>query len=411
MRICILLAVWVAASAADQPAAEPASTAGGDGFVTALTHAPAVLAAQERITAARRAEGAAGRLPDPMLGAGLSRTSTAMDSWPMYGVAIEQPLPRWGERAAERAQAGAESAASVAELMDVLGETAAEVATLLAEAGSARARSALVDAQISRSSSVRAAAESRVASGTGSSAELLAVTSRLAALAVERATLQREAVDAEEEARGRLGLPATAPLPPFAAPDHAAIVADRVPGILAARAREAGAAAMFEAARATRHPETAVGLRYEREEQPGDPMDTVGIEFRVSLPVWQGASRDLELAASARQRAARRDEAGWRFRIRTVLGRAERAAEVAAAARTAARDTAGRLDAEYAAVIRAAAVQGGVGLVQALDILDRLAEAERQVIEAEAAARLAEAGLWRLAPPSIPVPDPAASTP
>ena len=259
----------------------------------------------------------------------------------------------------------------------------------------------LVEGQIARATSLQATIAARVAAGTAAIAEQLGVKSRLAALTVERDTIQRMAIDAEQEVRGRLGMPPTAPLPPFTAPDQAAVTLDRVPGVLAAQAKTAEADAMFSEARASRYPETAIGLRYEREEKPGDPMDTIGVQVSVSLPVWQGASSDLEEAAHARRRAARQEATGWQFRAQSLLGRADRAGIVAAAARTAAKETKARLDVEYDAMIRAAATQNGANLVSVLDVLDRLSEAERLVIEAEAAARQANASLWRLAPPDL----------
>ena len=174
--------------------------------------------------------------------------------------------------------------------------------------------------------------------------------------------------------------------------------AERIPGVLMARAKGGESAAMIQEAQASRSPETSIGLRYEREEAPSEPMDTVGLQVRVSLPVWRGASDDLEESARFRQRAARRDEAAAQAKARSLVGRAERAATVAIAARAAAQSTQGRLDAEYASLIRTAAIQG-TGLMPVLEVLDRLGEAEFQVIEAEAAARLAAASLWRLAPP------------
>lgn len=398
MRTCLLFIIAAGLAAADAVVPVPVQAA----FLRSLAGAPAIQAAQERILASRRAAGAAGRLPDPMLGAGYARKSTAMQRWPMYDVVLEQPLPRWGERDAMRDKAAAETAMSEAELQESLGEIAAEVATLLAEADAARAKLALVEAQIARATTLQATVAARVAAGTAAIAEPLGVRSRLAALTVERDTMRRMAADAEQEARGRLGMAPDTPLPPFAAPERAALALDRVPGVRTAQARSAEADAMLGEARAGRYPETAVGVRYEREQQPGDPMDTVGVEVRVSLPVWQGASADLEEAARARRRAAQREIAGWRFRAQSLLGRAERAATVAASARAAAQDTRARLDAEYDAMIRAAATRGGADLISLLDVLDRLGDAERMVVEAEAAARQAEAGLWRLAPPDLP---------
>lgn len=390
----------VAATPAPAPATQ-ATPADKAAFLRSLALSPAVQAAQERILASRRAAGAAGRLPDPMLTAGYARKSTSMERWPMYDAMLEQPLPRWGERDAMRAKASAETAMSEAELQEALGETAAEVAAMLADADAARATLTLVEGQISRAISLQSTISARVAAGTAAIAEQLAVKSRLAALTVERDTMQRMVTDAEQEVRGRLGMLPTAPLPPFTAPERTTLKLDRVPGVLAAHAKIADAESMFSEAHASRYPETSVGVRYEREQQPGEPMDTIGLQFSVSLPVWQNASNDLEEAALARRRAAHREATGWQFRAQTLLGRAERAETVATTARTAAQETKARLDAEYDAMIRTAATQNGSSLISVLDVLDRLSDAERMVIDAEAAARQANASLWRLAPPDL----------
>lgn len=414
MRTYLLIAASLSALLAVEDATVPAlssatpspiaqTNAGQTAFLRSLASAPVIQAAQERVLAARRSANAAGRLPDPMLGGGYSRRSSTMDRWPMYEAMLEQPLPRWGERDAMRAKAAAETAMSEAELLDMLGETAAEVAAMLAEAEAARARLALTEAQINRVNALQATIAARVAAGTSGIAEQLGVKSRLAALIVERDTMQRMVADAEQDVRGRLGMTATMPLPPFTAPDRTSLTLDRVPGVLAAQAKTADADAMFREARASRYPETSIGLSYEREEVPEDPMNTIGLTFRISLPVWQNASSHLEESASARRRAAQRDAAGWQYRAQSLLGRAERASTVAATARKAAQDTKARLDVEYDAMIRAAAVQNGTNLIAVLEVLDRVSDAERMVIEAEAAAHQAGASLWRLTPPDLSI--------
>lgn len=411
MRLCLLVAASLSALLAEEaalpaPTTIPVSRTQTSNtaqvvFIRILAQAPSIQAAQERILAFRGAARAAGRLPDPMLSGGYARTSNSSDRWPVYGAMLEQPLPRWGEHDAIRAKAAAELTMSEAELQDHLGETAAEIATMLAEADAARAKLTVVDGQMTRAKAIQATIAARVAAGTASLADQLGVRSRLAALQVERDTMSRMVKDAEQDVLGQLGLPPTASLPPFFAPDRTMVMLARVPGILMADAKGAEAEAMFDEARATRYPETVVGLRFEREREPGNSMKTIGVTFSVSLPVWQGASADLEEAAVAHRRAARREAANWQFRAQAVLGRAERASAVAASARAAAQDTKTRLDTEYDAMIRAASINGGTNLISILDVVDRLSDAERMVIDAEAAARQAEASLWRLAPPDL----------
>jgi outer membrane protein TolC len=392
---CLAAALGAAEPAASGPAAREV-------FLRHLAKAPVVAAARERLAAADHAAGAAGRLPDPMLSAGYSRVNDRMARWPMREFGLEQALPRWGERDARRAQATAGRAMADAELAGALGELAAEVAGLLVEAEAARSRLGLVRRQAGRADAIAAAAAARTAAGRGGAAEQLAAASRVAALAVEVAALERLTADAEDAVRARLALAAQAPLPPFAAPDQAAAARERLPPELTARARTAEAEAMRREARAGRFPETAVGVLYGREDQPGGAMTTIGVELRVALPVWQGAAADLERAAAARVRAARHEAEDAVRRAQASWARAQRARAVATRAQAAAAATRARIEAEYQALAHAAATQEDAGLLALLDVLDRVGEAERQVIEAEAAARQAEADLWRLAPPILP---------
>lgn len=395
--VLIVVALGVSLLGAEESSASATRTA----FIQSLGHAPAVQAAFERVRAGRHAVGAAGRLPDPMLSAGYSRRRSTMDQWPMYEVMLEQPLPRWGERQAMRAKAGAQSAMSRAEFQDVLGETAAEVANMLAEAEAARAKLALVESQIARAAALQTIVVSRVSSGTGALTEQIGVKTLVATLTVERDTMRRMLTDAEEDIAGRLGLPADTALPPFAAPDVKEVQAERVPGLLAAQAKTAEAEAMFAEARSQRFPETSLGLRYERENVPDDPMRTLGVQVSISIPLWQHSAGQQEASAHAQRRAARLDAQGWEFRMKTLVSRAQRAMTVAASARIAALETKARFDAEYDALVQSATTQNSVNLSSILDVLDRLAEAQRQVIEAETTARQAAASLWRLAPPAL----------
>lgn len=384
----------------------PTETVRAD-FIRSLAGSPAVQAAHDRLVAAQAAARASGRLSDPTVGAGYARKSMAGSDWPIYDVSLEQVLPRWGERDALRASAAADVGMSEAELRESVGEVAADIASLLADGLAARAELAVVEREIMRVQSLRSAVTVRVAVGTGNLGDDLGLQTRRASLILERATLQQQVDDAEHEVFGLLALPPTSPLPPFSAPDRSSLsfdhMHDRVPAMLAAKAKHAAAAAEFRMARASRHPETAISLRYEHEPEPGNTSDTIGLEFKVSLPLWQGASGDLEDAAAARSRAADREYRGWQHRVRVVISRAQRASAVAATARQTAEEARVRIDAEYDAVVRQAATDNGPTMNMALDILDRLGEAERRVIAAEAAARQAEAGLWRIAPPDVTI--------
>ena len=74
-------------------------------------------------------------------------------------------------------------------------------------------------------------------------------------------------------------------------------------------------------------------------------------------------------------------------------------------AHTAAQEASTRLTAEQDALGRTIGTDNGPSLTEALDLLDRLAEAEDRRIAAHAEAQKAQAQLWRLAPPSLPAPE------
>src|SRR5690606_24726758 len=96
-------------------------------------------------------------------------------------------------------------------------------------------------------------------------ADRLTLQTRVSGLRLELEEERRTAEDARETARGRLGLPPGAPLPAFAAPEISEIVAGDDPGSALAAARRDEAEGSGNLARARANPQTAVGLRFERE--------------------------------------------------------------------------------------------------------------------------------------------------
>ncbi len=134
VRRVLLLALAAAASAAD--AAEDAAP-----LLSAVTGSPALESARRRIDAAQARVGAAGRLADPELEAMGSRANRpgTVDDRSMWELSVRQPLPRRGERAADRERATAVVSMAEAELAMVAGDTAADAAMALAEAEGARA--------------------------------------------------------------------------------------------------------------------------------------------------------------------------------------------------------------------------------------------------------------------------------
>lgn len=401
------LAAACAAPAQPDPAPAPPSPPAAAELVAAVAEAPALRAARARVEAARARAAAAGRFPDPQVEAMYSQTRRPMggEQFPMWEVSLTQPLPKAGERDADRARAAAVVAMAEAEHALMAGEIAAEVAMSLAEADAARARAAWIEIQIDRAEKILAALDARLGVGSGRAAERLAVRTRVASLRLMADREIRMADDALSEARGRLGLPPSAPPPAYSAPAADEITPDAPPSVRLAQSRAAEARAMAGMARASARPMTAVGLRFEREEERMGNMDTVGVAFMTELPFRaRGYARAEARAALAEETAARAETEAARHRVQSALARAARAERLASTARRLADETAARLEAEYDSLVRAAGVGGMAAdnpVPMAAELLDRIADARLQVIDAEAAARVARAELWRHAPETL----------
>ncbi len=374
-------------------------------LISAVAQAPSLQAARARAEAARARSAAAGRLPDPELEGMYSRAREPMgEDYPMWEITLRQPLPKAGERAADRDRASAAVSMAEADYAVMAGEMAAETAMAVAEAEAARARSELSARQIERTERVLAAIDARLASGSGRAADRLALQTRIASMRLMIEQDARMADDALSEARGRLGLAPEVPLPPFSAPSADEIDPDNLPALRLASAKADEARAMARMARASARPMTAVGLRFEREEQSMGDMDTVSVAFMTELPFRsRGYARAEQRAARAEETAARAEADSARHRARAALSRAERASRLADISRRLADETAARLDAEYDSLVRGSgAAPAGMGgensVLMVLEILERQTDTRLQIIEAEAAAKAARAELWRHAP-------------
>jgi outer membrane protein TolC len=372
---------------------------------SALAGSPALEAARRRVGAAQARIGAAGRLADPEVEAMGSRVGGGPmgDDRSMWEFNLRQPLPRRGERAADRERAAAGVRMAEAELALIAGDTAAEAAISLAEAEGSRARLALLESQRSRLGAALASLDTRLAAGaTVKLADRLTLQSRIAALELAVAENRRAAADAESVARMHLALAPDASLPPFAAPEPSAIRAEGSPGVALAEARAAEAVAMGRMARAGANPMTSVGLRLEREGGGAAAQDTFGLAVSSEIP-WRsrGYARAGSRAAEAERAAAQADAEMARRRVANALGRAGRAEQLAGAARRLALETRARLDAEHEILNGTVSVgaAGGMGgdsaVLHAIDILERTAETQLRIIEAETMARSARAELWR----------------
>lgn len=373
-----------------------------DAFLAALARAPGIAAARTRVEAARHSARGAGVLPDPMLSADLGRTRQRMgDDMTMYGAMLGQSLPRWGERDAMRLKAAAQVELAEADFADAVGEHAAMVATAAAEAAAAAATGALLTETATRVRAMQETVVARIAAGGALIGDSLALDTRAQSLELQISEQRRRLADAEAEARGRLGLAEGRPIPAAAYPDLASIDPERVPMARRARAMHSDARAMEREATARANPETGIDVRWEREASGTEEQsDTYSLALTMSLPVWRQAYADAADGARASARAAGHEAHASAWMARSQLSRAGRAATVAAQARSTAEAVASRTRGEYDAMIRQLGT-GAAGLGMALELLDRISEAQMQAIDAELASRMALAALWRLAPPEL----------
>lgn len=387
------------------PGAE--SPAGTD-LLRAVNGSPSLAAAAQRIQAARARTGSAGRLANPEAEVMASRVNAplAADNRDLWELTLRQPLPRRGERAADRERAQAAVTLAEADHALAAGDLAADLAAALAEAEGADERARLLVSQRERLQAALRSLEARLAAGVpGRLSDRLSLQTRSdnLQLAIEQA--RRTADDARLAARARLGLAPTAPLPAFAAPSPSEVDPEDATTLATARARLAEANAMGRLARAGANPMTSVGLRFERERGGMGRQDTVGLAFSSEIPWRSGRYSRAEARAAEAERAAAQSEAeAARHRLAGALARAERAGRLAATARSLAAQTVPRLEAEHLTLTQATGVNAGGGMatesavLHAVDVLDKSTETRLQVIETETAARLAQAELWRHVP-------------
>lgn len=417
MRTVVFLATLLPLGpllAAENPPSNPPpdstrviSSSSTTSFTSAVLDAPALRAARARVDAASARAASAGRLADLQLEGMYSQVRRPMggEQYPMWEVSLVQPLPKAGERAADRARAIAVHAMTDADHLVMAGEMAADTAMALAESAAARERAALLEQQIERVERILAALDARLASGSGRVADRLALETRASdmRLMAERETTMAD--DALAEARGRLGLPPDAPLPAYSAPTTGEIIPDASPSIGLAAARADEARAMVRMARASTRPMTAIGLRFEREEERMGNMDTIGVAFMTDLPFRaRGYARADTRAARAEESAALADAESARHRARTALSRVERAERLAETSRRLAGQTLARIDAEYDAFLRSAGLGGMDGasaVLMALELVERQTETRLRLVEADASVRVARAELWRHAPAAL----------
>jgi outer membrane protein TolC len=377
-------------------------------LLAAVSRAPALEAARQRVEAARARIGAAGRLPDPELEAMRSRANARplgddVNTWELN---LRQPLPKRGERAADLERARAGVAVAEADYALAAGELAADLALELSEAEAAQGRASLLGLQLMRLEAALKTLGTRLAAGGAARlGDRLTVQSRIASLQLAVENERRTAADALAAVRGRLGLPPEAPLPAFAAPAAAEISPEDTAMLAVARARGAEADAMGRLARTGAAPSTSVGLRYERERTTHMREDMLGVALSTELPFRSRGYARAEVRAAAADRAAAGAEAvAARYRVATALDRVARAERFADTARRLSVATHARLHAEHEALNRVVAVGSGMGddsaVLHAVDILEKTVDTLLQIVDADASARAVRAELWRYLPPA-----------
>ena len=360
-----------------------------------LDRAPAVAAAKLRLQAARERLRLSGVLPDPMVTVEYMRVPVlGMDG---IMVELEQPLPRWGERDAERATANATITMAVSEYAAVRGRTMSAVQTALIER-----RAAIESVHLERDIAQRARVlaevliRSGVASGKSSVREPLALETRAAAAEVMAAQDERMAADAEGMANSTLGLTLGAVLPKISTPDPSGIDPLYAPEVLIAIAREFMAAGDERMARSRSRPMVAVIGRWRQVGEEDDSSYEGGL--RVSVPLWSNAYAGGISAAESTRMAAHHDRSSALFEATEMLARVRRTRAQAALTKHWAEAAVIRLDSELDVLAAESAAGKAGATIMLFDRFDQLAEARRSIITAEADADRACASLWILAP-------------
>lgn len=395
----------IASPMARPPDPAAASTSRREAFLAAVDRSPLVAATRGRLHAAQARVGAAGVLPDPVISAEARRMreerTDGVELW------LEQELPRWGERAAERSMVRSEVAMASAELAEARGMAAAGIATAIARACAARGRATLQDEEVARMRVLLDRVTATLAADGGATAtDALALRSRIDSAEVMATDLRRMAIDAEEEAGATIGLKPGDSLPELVLPEQDEVaVVDYAPGRMA-QARVAEAEAREAMARSRGKPMVGVGVGWEREDLDM-PHDGVMAMIEVGIPLYRDAYRADVRAAQASGLAARRQIEAERLKAEVLLRRAQRAQRQAEQAGRVADEISMRVDAEIEALRGQMAAGGGAMggrdiLMRLFDRLDARNGSRAAAIEARLEADEMTAELWRF----IPLADP-----
>ena len=319
---------WALLALALTCVAAPAWSATPIGFDEAVrlaeARAPTLQARRSQIEAAREEAARAGALPDPRLTFGLTNLPVTgtdafdlrADDTTMRQVGVMQEFPARAKRQSRQAMADRmieqTQALSLAERLAVR-QAAAEAWIGL---WTAQREVEALQAQRAQSALAIRIAKARLAGGTGTAADALAVQSAAldldnridaaeAAVEVARSTLARWLGIAPEEVT-IIGAPSDLTVLPV---DEATLLTstDRQGALLAWRSRESVAEAAVTAALADTRPDWSVSAMYgQRARAPGgmSRSDMLTIEFSIGLPLWTRTRQDRGVAARRAERDA-----------------------------------------------------------------------------------------------------------
>jgi len=308
----VLVAVLMAACA-------PLIRSQGLSFTEAVDRAsrdaPAVEAGAARVDAAQHAARAAGRLPDPKLLLGIDnlpiegpdRFSFSRDSMTMQRIGFMQDFPNHAKRSAENALAQGSVAVAESELRLARLEAVQQVASAWIARRTVEQQLARLDELRNETRLLEEVLHSGVASGRNSLIEVVAFQQEVAALAERREALESRREQAIGLLRRWIGAAADEPLagevPNFAI-DRAALVRNisHHPELTALDAKAAVVDSEVAEARASRRPDSAVELAYQR--RAPNYSNMVSIQLSVDLPIFPGSRQIPRISGKLAERRA-----------------------------------------------------------------------------------------------------------
>lgn len=299
------------------PAWSAASIAFDDAVRLAVARAPTLQARRSQTEAAREEAARADALPDPRLTLGLANVPVAgtdafdlhADDMTMQQVGVMQEFPARAKRQAR--QAVADRMIEQAQALSLAERLAVRQAAAEAWIGLWTAQREVEALQAQRAQSALAIriAKARLAGGTGTAVDALAVQSAAleldnridaaeATVEVARSTLARW-LGTEPDGLTTAGSPPDLTVLPV---DEARLLTsvDRQGPLLAWRSRESVAEAAVAAALAETRPDWSVSAMYgQRARAPGgmSRSDMLTIEFSIGLPLWTRNRQDRGVTA------------------------------------------------------------------------------------------------------------------